>query len=324
MSLQVHRVLAISLFSASIFAGCLVDDPPAATGEAVQAIAADRECRTVLRDVTSNPSPLPVPRPVREEIGARIPEPAEPEPDDAPPGEPVPVAAPCSLGWCDAKTCRLECTAAPEYILAGRVEKWNGAGWTPVGYGTCSWTADVHFEPREPLGAAFHPGKPATEVLVVDAGDGNDLLRLADPECEECGTDVRICGATPGDAVLQLEGGGGDDVLELCDRKDPAATDCLARGGVIDGGDGADIIHGSVLDDTLYGGAGDDAIFGYDGRDLIFGNAGDDRIFGGNGDDTLYGSGGLRDECYGEGGELDDCSAGSPHSCDIVAACEKP
>ncbi|WP_066479667.1 hypothetical protein [Bosea sp. WAO] len=90
----------------------------------------------------------------------------------------------------------------------------------------------------------------ATEVeddLVIDAGDGNDIVR-----------------AGSGDDLVR--GGAGDDLL--------------------DGGDGDDVLQGGDGNDRLLGGLGDDFLFGGAGNDTLIGGEGNDLLDGGDGIDT--------------------------------------
>ncbi|MFU7559501.1 calcium-binding protein [Stieleria sp. JC731] len=57
----------------------------------------------------------------------------------------------------------------------------------------------------------------------------------------------------------------------------------------IEGGDGRDLLWGSLSDDIIDGGAGSDLILGGDGNDELYGGLGDDSIQGGAGNDTLIG-----------------------------------
>ena len=61
------------------------------------------------------------------------------------------------------------------------------------------------------------------------------------------------------------------------------------RGVDIEGGDGDDILTGSVGTDTLVGGAGDDVLKSGRGKDTLDGGEGDDTLRGGMDDDVLYG-----------------------------------
>lgn len=58
--------------------------------------------------------------------------------------------------------------------------------------------------------------------------------------------------------------------------------------GLVDGGDGNDVISGSNGSDTFLGGAGNDTISGGNGADVIVGGEGDDMLTGGNGPDTFH------------------------------------
>ncbi|MDT8404183.1 Ig-like domain-containing protein [Sulfuriflexus sp.] len=64
-----------------------------------------------------------------------------------------------------------------------------------------------------------------------------------------------------------------------------AITDVI--GVVVDGGDGDDIILGTVADDTLDGGTGDDRLEGKEGDDILSGGSGNNILTGGLGNDII-------------------------------------
>jgi Ca2+-binding RTX toxin-like protein len=90
-------------------------------------------------------------------------------------------------------------------------------------------------------------GTESGQDLIVDAGDGNDIVAT--------GT---------GDDLIR--GGQGNDYL--------------------DGGDGDDALQGGDGNDRLIGGLGDDFLFGGTGNDILVGGAGNDLLDGGEGIDT--------------------------------------
>ena len=65
-----------------------------------------------------------------------------------------------------------------------------------------------------------------------------------------------------------------------------------------DGGNGGDVINGSLANETIIGGDGNDTINGGGGDDSVLGGAGDDSLTGGDGDDTLEGGTGV-DQLFG-------------------------
>ena len=106
--------------------------------------------------------------------------------------------------------------------------------------------------------------------IVVDVGNGDDVVRIDD-----------VNGAFTDTEVTTISGGAGDDTL---------------GGGsgaeTILGGSGNDTISGRGGADLLYGSSGDDALIGGDGDDQVFGEAGDDRMIWNPGDDTDLNEGG--------------------------------
>ena len=121
--------------------------------------------------------------------------------------------------------------------------------------------------------------------IIVEAGDGNDLIQITD-----------VIDTEPSNASRILRGGRGNDTIIGSSMRD-----------IIDGGDGDDAIMGLDGDDLLAGGLGKDRIHGGAGNDQIYGDritiaadgqitheqAGDeDFLFGEEGDDSLWGQGG--------------------------------
>ncbi len=107
-----------------------------------------------------------------------------------------------------------------------------------------------------------HPD--ATDVLTVNGGDGNDMIRAS-----------TLPAAT---MALTLDGGNGNDTIV--------------------GSQGADTLIGGAGDDTVIGGAGNDVALLGDGRDVFIWNPGDgsDTVEGGSGSDTLQFNGANIDE----------------------------
>ena len=90
-------------------------------------------------------------------------------------------------------------------------------------------------------------------------------------------------GLSTDDLTIQesMQGGNGPDIIEGTLFADN-----------IDGGNGDDRIQGSGGDDALSGGNGDDYLQGNEGNDNLSGVNGHDTLFGGEGDDTLNGGNG--------------------------------
>jgi hypothetical protein len=93
--------------------------------------------------------------------------------------------------------------------------------------------------------------------------------------------------------TMQVDLGGGNDKFVA----DPF-SDVQPR-IVADGGDGDDVIFGSVNSDDIEGGAGNDEVLGLEDVDNLDGGEGDDRVVGGGGDDAVNGGGGA-DFIYGD------------------------
>lgn len=123
---------------------------------------------------------------------------------------------------------------------------------------------------------------------VLRAGHG--CHRLRGPRIRKV---IVACGApslheNDGNHVtMEVNLGGGDDKFTA----DPY-SDVQPR-IVADGGDGNDVIHGSVNSDDLEGGAGEDQLYGGEDVDNLKGGDGNDHLIGAGGDDALEGGSGL-------------------------------
>lgn len=106
-----------------------------------------------------------------------------------------------------------------------------------------------------------------------------------------------------------LAGDGGDDLVAGeggDDQIGGRAGDDTLQGGAgrddLHGAEGADSLSGGDGPDTLYGGSDGDTLNGDDGDDLLFGQIGDDSLDGGQGDDSLHGGPG-NDSLHGGSGD---------------------
>ena len=159
------------------------------------------------------------------------------------------------------------------------------------------------------------------------AGDyGNDTLivQVSDGDAE-----VFVNPTTPTDLVFQTYGADGSVSSQITVKNQfTASADGVVTGlgrGAIEslviaqpdgssyrfnaaagpqGGDGNDVIAGTVGGDTQAGGKGDDLMFGARGDDSQSGGEGNDALFGGDGDDTLDGGAGNDDLHGGKGSDL--------------------
>jgi uncharacterized delta-60 repeat protein len=152
--------------------------------------------------------------------------------------------------------------------------------------------------------------KSAVKKIVVDAGGGNDGVRV---DAGTFAAAATLLGG-PGDDFLtggpgddRLDGGPGNDRLFGDAWTEPDPTGSHTGDDVLLGGDGPDELRGGDGNDTLDGGAGDDSLSG-EGNGL--GTGGDDSLRGGDGDDLLAGDGG--DDTL-DGGAGDDVLEGDPY-----------
>lgn len=183
-------------------------------------------------------------------------------------------------------------------------------------------------------------GNLTLNAIVVNAGDGNDLVQVTAVNAAftdlvsihgDAGND-RLSAGSAVRANVGLNGGDGNDSLLGARGNDSlsggAGNDSLDGGNGDDwilGDDGADVLFGRDGNDTLIGGngrdrisggRGNDAMAGGDEADWLSGDAGNDTLLGGDGNDTLRGGTG-NDIALGEEG--DDNVDGEQGSGDTVS-----
>lgn len=168
----------------------------------------------------------------------------------------------------------------------------------------------------------FTPGQD-----MVDLSGWNWLYSTAQLEITATATGAEI---RYGDELLELRSADGrslgyddfmeTDMLGLPRVPRPVVTTAGLPSTERTGGDGADVLDGTIGhdrlsgsagNDTLAGGAGDDTLIGGDDHDRLFGEAGDDSLDGGAGADSLHGGdhddrllGGTgADTLHGDGGQ---------------------
>jgi uncharacterized repeat protein (TIGR01451 family) len=156
---------------------------------------------------------------------------------------------------------------------------------------------------------------------LVEGGNGNDTLNggldrdliRGQAGADKLYGDVGTGASTAGGHPDRLEGGDGNDVLYGQDGDDgaPQTVRLAAVAGLfggdgndtIDGGLGADELHGQADNDTLTGNAGNDELSGEAGVDDLYGQAGNDYLNGGSGGDDLWGGDGSDALLGGEGSD---------------------
>ncbi|MBN8189853.1 hypothetical protein JF540_24515 [Salipiger thiooxidans] len=144
----------------------------------------------------------------------------------------------------------------------------------------------------------FTPGQD-----MVDLSGWDWLYSTAQLEITATGAEIRY-----GDELLELRSADGrslgyddfmeTDMLGLPRVPRPVVTTAGLPSTERTGGDGADVLDGTIGhdrlsgsagNDTLAGGAGDDTLIGGDDHDRLFGEAGYDSLDGGAGADSLHG-----------------------------------
>ena len=110
------------------------------------------------------------------------------------------------------------------------------------------------------------------QTIVVDTGDGDDVLNATDLDA------VFSLIGRGGEGNDILFGGSGNDVLLGEDGRD-----------IIIANDGNDFVSGGDGNDVLISGDGNDVILGSDGNDVLSGGRGNDILLAGEGNDVLNG-----------------------------------
>lgn len=153
----------------------------------------------------------------------------------------------------------------------------------------------IHYAAMDPLHSIAFYVEPGH---VLRAGHG--CHRVRGPHVTKV---VVECGApslqeNDGNHVtMQVDLGGGNDTLV------PNPYSDVQPRIVADGGEGDDVIYGSVNSDDIDGGAGNDEALGLEDVDNLEGGEGLDRVVGGGGDDAVNGGGGpdfIYGDWYGE------------------------
>ena len=132
---------------------------------------------------------------------------------------------------------------------------------------------------------------------LIDAGDGNDTIRIASSHQGPTLLVVNGTSATDGFGSTLLNA----ENFELLGGSLDDSALFGAGNDLFTGARGDDRADGSAGTDSLYGGSGNDLLNGGDDADRLRGGGNNDTLFGGNGDDTLDGWSGA-DILFGGGG----------------------
>lgn len=138
------------------------------------------------------------------------------------------------------------------------------------------------------IGSAWADRIAAEDRIAAVTGSGDDTLRQTDGRSGS----VVLAGAGNDRVILR-----GADIADLTSH--------------VEGGRGADQLHGSRFDDMLAGGSGADSLRGWGGRDSLRGGSGADDLGGGLGADILLGGSGRDRLSGGAGADRLDGGAGS-------------
>lgn len=118
----------------------------------------------------------------------------------------------------------------------------------------------------------------AVTSLVVEGSAGNDRITI-DPAVTKMLPIARVT----------VNAGAGDDYVDF-GGIDPARSHLTNT--VLNGGDGADTLLGTLAGALIDAGAGDDVLAAYGGNDELHGGQGDDTLYAGAGNDTPFGESG--------------------------------
>jgi Ca2+-binding RTX toxin-like protein len=123
------------------------------------------------------------------------------------------------------------------------------------------------------LGQTGGGGDNQADTIVINATDGDDVITLTNDNgvitVSGLAEEVTISNFDANDRIV-INGLGGDDVITA---NGPTGMLLTANGG-----DGDDILIGSVGNDTLAGGAGDDLLIGGGGIDVLDGGPGNNVV----------------------------------------------
>lgn len=216
--------------------------------------------------------------------------------------------------WIDSSTCtssycNIYCPTTADYIVFGKICFFGYCWW-----GVCQFGIDGSYRKGSFVGTATTTTVSADYRVFADGGSasgGNDLVRLANPSGEACGSSW-VYGVLPnGNALYMFWGDGGRDRIHVGYAPgDPPSQACGSQvapvnSGRADGRAGDDWIVGTSHGESLWGHDGSDTIWGCSGADTVRGGNNDDYLFGDKGPDVLYGDNGA-DSLWGEyGTEVD-------------------
>ncbi len=196
------------------------------------------------------------------------------------------------------------------YAVVNQIQLWGNAG-------------------NDSLSSGLSPSNDLGDKVTIYGGDGNDVITTtvgpATSVYGQGGNDtLNIGDEDAGDPVVMDLGSGTDTLTEHAEgisnfvRTLPSTIENYigtftmfksitingnalnnsitvftkasdAKGVILCGNDGDDLLTGTDGPDTINGGNGIDVVWAQGGNDIVFGGAGDDYIVGSNGNDTLYG-----------------------------------
>ena len=123
------------------------------------------------------------------------------------------------------------------------------------------------------LGAAGGGGDGVVDTIVINATQASDTINVTNNNgvitVTGLAAEIDISHFEATDRLV-INGLGGDDVI--------IATGSSGMSFTADGGDGADVLVGSLGNDTLLGGAGDDVLIGNGGQDVLDGGTGNNVV----------------------------------------------
>lgn len=204
--------------------------------------------------------------------------------------------------WIDSSTCtssycNIDCPTTANYIVFGKICYFTSCWW-----GVCQFGINSYYQKGSFVTTATTGTVSGDYRVFADGGSasgGNDLVRLANPAGEPCGSYTTVYGVLPnGNTTYMFWGDGGNDRIHLgYAAGDPPSQTCGSQVAPVNFGRA----DGRAGDDRIVGTGHGEELWGQDGEDTIWACSGPDAVHGGNHHDTLYGHKGP-DVVHGDGG----------------------
>lgn len=187
---------------------------------------------------------------------------------------------------CSSDYCEIDCPVSADYLVFGRTYSGGQYKFAVCRFAIASGGTKGTFQDRTIVSTTSADYRLRADG--TSSSGAGDVIRLAAPSGEACGTGVTIYGNFPQSSdTMLIWGDGGDDFIFRCatDRWSSAwcsdlTANCASQAIRIDGRAGNDFIAGSSAADNVWGGTGLDVIVGCDGNDTLRGGDGQDSLHG--------------------------------------------